>query len=116
MKVLITGASGYIGKAVAVNLSENNHSVVLVDNNADFDMENISNSFLYLGNISDREVLKSIIDEHPDIEVVIHCLELSAVSLSVKEPYEYYLKNVVQGMEMLKALSDFGIKKLWIQM
>lgn len=111
MKVLITGGAGYLGRTIAYAFSDCGHQVVILDNGFVEDI-NIPNSYIYSADISDNNILTQILNEHSDIEIVIHCAERSTVSLSVSNPYEYYSLNVVKTMEMFKNLRRLGVKKI----
>ena len=112
MKVLITGGAGYIGSVISYAFSDRGHQAVIIDS-ADITEElNIPGCFFYHGDISDKELLARIFEEHRDIELVIHCAEKGSVFNSVYRPYEYYSTNVVQTMELFKNLRDLGLKKI----
>ena len=111
MKVLITGGAGYLGRTIAYAFSDCSHQVVILDNGIVEDIS-IPNSYIYSADISDNNILTQILNEHSDIEIVIHCAERSTVALSVSNPYEYYSLNVVKTMEMFKNLRKLGVKKI----
>lgn len=110
MKVMVTGGAGYLGRAISYALSDNGHQCIIVDK-AD-DMPDIPNSFRYKADIGNKDALYDIIRDHSNIDVVIHCAELSSVLLSVTSPYEHYSINVFKTMEFFKTLSDLGLKKI----
>lgn len=111
MKILITGGCGYLGKTICNAFIDAGHECVIIDTAADKETpsERVS---LYCADISDSTALKNIVAEHPDIYAAIHCAELSTVSLSVSNPYEYYSLNVVKTMEFFKNLHDLGINRI----
>ncbi|MGB3374446.1 MAG: UDP-glucose 4-epimerase GalE [Microbacterium sp.] len=110
MKVLITGGAGYIGSTVASACIDAGIEVVLLDDlstgRADFG----AGRLLYLGDISDAELLNQIADEHPDIDLVIHCAARIVVPESVAEPLSYYDVNVGRTVAMLRHLAVRGIR------
>lgn len=111
MKILITGGCGYLGKTLCHAFIDNGHQCVVLDTATDFG-ENIDGIFFYHGDIVDFDNLKMIFAQHPDIDIAIHCAELSSVALSVTNPYEYYSLNVVKTMEFYKNLHKIGLKKV----
>lgn len=110
MKILITGGAGYLGRTIAYTFSDNGHTCIIIDNTDE--TLDIPNSVHYKEDISNKEALFKILNEHKDIEIVIHCAELSSVALSVTNPYEYYSLNVFKTIEFFKSLNDFGLKKI----
>ena len=68
----------------------------------------------YKADITDKESISKILDEHPDIDFVIHNAMVSAVAKSVNHPYDFYYQNVVTSMELFHLLKNRGIKKYYI--
>ncbi len=112
MKVLITGGAGYLGSVITHAFSDRGHKVVIIDKADAANEFNMSGCYLYHGDISDHELLKSIFDEHKVIERIIHCADRGSVFDSVYRPYEYYSTNVVLTMELFKNLRDLGLRKI----
>lgn len=119
MKVLVTGGTGYIGSHTSVELLENNHEVIIVDNlcNSSKDVidriEKITNKKckFYEADIRNKEALDRIFSEN-EIEAVIHFAGLKAVGESVQIPLEYYDNNVCGTLILLEAMKQAGCKKI----
>lgn len=111
MKVLVTGGSGYLGSMFSYALMDYGHQPVILDTVEDESTKIVDSKYFYKGDISDKDIIKKIFTEHSDIEIAIHCAELSAVSDSVQNPYEFYKSNVFKSMELFKNLSDIGCNK-----
>lgn len=111
MKILITGGCGYLGRNICYAFTDKGHECVVLDVAADKE-ENMPNVHFYKGDIADLDILKKVVDDHPDIAAAIHCAELSSVTLSVTNPYEYYSLNVVKTMEFYKNLQTVGITRI----
>ncbi len=62
----------------------------------------------YEGDIADRELLRRIMAEHPDIEATIHMAARIVVPESVEQPYEYYRDNVAKSLELFDELVALG--------
>lgn len=112
MKALITGGAGYIGSTVASACLDAGIDVVILD-----DLSTGRESFgdgraLYRGDIADTAVLDRIIDEHPDIDLVIHCAARIVVPESVADPLGYYDVNVGRTVTMLRHLAARGITRV----
>lgn len=112
MKVLVTGGAGYLGSTLCYALEDSGHTPIILDSLIGGNEAFTSNRCFYQGDISDKYLISQIFAEHSDIEIVIHCAEMSAVSASVGKPYEFYSSNVVKSMELFKNLRDVGCKKI----
>ena len=116
MKVLVTGAAGFIGSNVCEYFLNKGHTVVGVDNFNDyypkkikeFNLSSIgSNSkFLFLeGDIYDRSFVENLY-KGKNIEAVIHMAAWAGVTSSVTDP-DIYIKVNVDGTN---NLVEYGVK------
>ena len=119
MKVLVTGGSGYIGSHTCVQLLQNNHDVVILDN-----LCNSKHSVLPVierlggkkplfveGDIRDEALLGRIFSEH-NIDAVIHFAGLKAVGESVRMPLEYYDNNINGTLRLVSAMRAANVTNL----
>jgi len=119
MKVLLTGGTGYIGSHTAVELIENGHEVVIIDNlsNSKKDVidkiKKITNQEVdfFEGDVRDKSLLNNIFSAHK-IDAVIHFAGLKAVGESVEKPVEYYNNNIGSTICLLEAMKEFNCKNL----
>jgi UDP-glucose 4-epimerase len=112
MKILITGGAGYIGSTVASALKDNGHTPIILDSLAK-GQEAFTKSFIfYKGDIADKQLLKKIFEEHPEIKYTIHCAALIVVPESVENPYQYYTENVSKSLELFKNLKEIGCNNI----
>ena len=119
MKVLVTGGTGYIGSHTVVELLNNGHEVIIIDNlcNSSKDVvkkiEDITKRKckFYEADIRDIEALRKIFEENK-IEAVIHFAGLKAVGESVEKPLEYYDNNVIGTIKLLEVMREFNCKKI----
>ena len=91
MKVLVTGANGYIGSQTCKCLVNNNYTVLAND------LEDISHNYYskkYICNYKDLKV--------EDIDYLVHIGATSLVSPSLIEPERYWENNVSNTVELLK--------------
>ncbi len=119
MKVLVTGGAGFIGSHTCVELLENGHEVVVVDNlsnSSEKSLERVKeltgkDFAFYKGDILDDELLNKIFKEN-DIDCCIHFAGLKAVGESVAKPWEYYNNNISGTLNLLKVMKENGCKNI----
>jgi len=119
MKILITGGTGYIGSHCALELLNQKHDVVLLDNlsNSSDEICNILSSItktdllFYRGDINDRKLLEKIFITSK-IDAVIHCAGLKAVSESVAEPIKYHQNNVDGSKNLISVMEKHKVYNL----
>ena len=106
MNILLTGGLGFIGSHTAVELLNNNHHVIIVDNLSNSNHQVLNNikeianfndsgfhpedniSF-YHCDVGNKNILNNIFNNH-DINTVIHFAAYKAVGESVSNPLKYY--------------------------
>ena len=103
MNVVVTGAAGYIGGQIALQLRDAGYTVTGIDRRplpqhlqgimdfvqADFDSD---------------ESFRKIIELRPD--AVIHCAGTSLVGPSIRYPSDYYNNNVVKTLHLLGIITS----------
>jgi len=103
MKVLVTGAGGYIGSQTCKTLFKKGYHVVGVDRNK------IKHGYcktVYSGDYRDYAVQALLLD----IDCVVHIGATSLVGPSVLDPSKYYNNNVVGTLKLLDACKNQGVK------
>jgi UDP-glucose 4-epimerase len=104
MKVVVTGAAGYIGGETLIKLVDAGHDVLAIDRvMPPGNLMSIHCSW-HTGDFASDLGLDAIKLFCPD--AIIHCAGTSLVGPSVKDPEEYYNNNFVKT----KTLLDFLIK------
>lgn len=119
MNVLLTGGAGYIGSHIAVELLEDGHDVIVLDNLSNSSEESINrvkeitNKDLkfYKGDIRNIEDIKKVFDENK-IDSIIHLAGLKSVNESVDDPLSYYNNNIVGTINLLRAMDEANIKNI----
>lgn len=119
MKVLLTGGAGYIGSHTAVELLNNGHEVVILDNlsnssvRAIHRVERLTNHVIqfYQRDALDRTGLDDVFARE-DIDAVIHFAGLKAVGDSVNNPLGYYHTNLNSSINLCQAMLEHGVHKL----
>ena len=108
MKVLVTGGAGYIGSTTAKALEQAGHTPVILDSLLSGPLAFVRDRAFYEGDIADRELLRRIVDEHPDLDATIHMAARIVVPESVEQPYMYYRDNVAKSLELFDELAALG--------
>ncbi|WP_228479946.1 UDP-glucose 4-epimerase GalE [Microbacterium abyssi] len=112
MKALITGGAGYIGSSVATACLEAGIDTVILDDLSTGRRDFGEGRNLYVGDIADRELFELIVDDHPDIDVVVHCAARIVVPESVADPLGYYDSNVGKTITLLHNVRNAGIARV----
>lgn len=119
MKILVTGGLGFIGSHTVVELINEGHEVIIVDNLCNSKIEVLDKiekitkvrPKFYQINLLTIEDLRKVFDEN-EIEGIIHFAGLKAVSESISMPIEYYENNLGSTINLLKCMKEKNIKKL----
>ncbi len=115
MIVLVTGALGFIGSHICVELLQKGYSVIAIDNLSNSKLEVFEKIRFYGKNIhlftNDVQNLESVFRVF-DIELVIHCAGSKSVNESIKNPLDYYCNNVCNTVALLETMNLFDCKNL----
>jgi UDP-glucose 4-epimerase len=101
MNVVVTGAAGYIGGQVALQLRDAGHSVTGIDRRPLPRHLQGTMSFVQADFDSD-ESYRRLLDVQP--EAIVHCAGTSLVGPSIKHPSDYYHNNVVKTLNLLNIM------------
>ena len=112
MKILVTGAAGYIGSVCTEVLIERGHEVIALDDLSEGHREAVDSRAIFCRvDLHDLRSLNAVFEEHP-VDAVMHFAALCLVEESVREPAKYYRANVSAGINLLYAMLRHGVKKL----
>ena len=95
MKILVTGATGYIGSHVCKLLKEHGHYVTAWDINIHGEYNDIR---AYCDEFQHYDVVKDVRGEY---DAIVHLAGRSVVPDSLREPTEYYRVNVMGTANLL---------------
>ncbi|MHC5075949.1 MAG: GDP-mannose 4,6-dehydratase [Planctomycetota bacterium] len=120
MKILITGAAGFIGSHLTERLLNDGHTVVGIDNFDDFYDPNIKRSNiaaslenknfkLIEADTRDGEICDQLITN--DIEVIVHLAAKAGVRPSIEQPVLYADVNINGTLVLLEAARKQNTKK-----
>ncbi|MHC4639382.1 MAG: SDR family NAD(P)-dependent oxidoreductase [Planctomycetota bacterium] len=120
MKILVTGAAGFIGSHLCERLLKQGQTVVGVDNFDEFydpqvKRKNIAgclesgNFDLIVADIRDSKAMDELV--RGGFDVIVHLAARAGVRPSIEQPMLYNDVNINGTMVLLKAAKDNSIKK-----
>jgi UDP-glucuronate 4-epimerase len=112
MRILVTGAAGFIGYHVAARLLRDGGSVLGIDNlNGYYDprlkrsrlalLDHARFEFAHV-NIADRAAMETLF-EHEEFSLVIHLAAQAGVRHSIERPHDYIDSNIVGFLNVLEG-------------
>jgi UDP-glucuronate 4-epimerase len=113
VKVISTGAAGFIGSHVAKALLARGDHVVGVDSmNSYYDPKLKRDRLAWLlpethfafveANIANRDAMFGLLEKHPDAEAIVHLAAQAGVRHSLVDPYAYVDSNVMGQVVMFE--------------
>jgi UDP-glucose 4-epimerase len=111
MKVLVTGGAGYIGSVAVARLLDVSHSVVVFDNLSQGHRAAVDSRADFIeGDLANAAAIEEVFQRHrPD--AVMHFAARSLVGESMTKPFDYLGGNVREGLNLLKAVCDHGVRR-----
>ena len=122
MKVMVTGAAGFIGNFVSERLVGRGDTVVGIDNLNDYYDVSLKQARLdrlhnetgfqnHRVDIADRQAFREVFQrEQPDR--VVHLAAQAGVRYSIENPHAYIEANIVGFMNVLENVREFGTEHL----
>lgn len=121
-KILITGASGFIGFHLAKLLLKNNYEVVGIDNMNDYYdirlkegrleiLKKYDNYTFYKIDLKDKESIDNLFEKYK-FDYVINLAAQAGVRYSIENPYAYVDSNLIGFMNILEACRHYPVKHL----
>uniref|UniRef100_A0A0N4ZFK4 UDP-glucose 4-epimerase n=1 Tax=Parastrongyloides trichosuri TaxID=131310 RepID=A0A0N4ZFK4_PARTI len=123
MKILVTGAAGFIASHTVLELLKAGYEVLCIDNFSN-SIEDENGEAISLKRVSklvektidfikcdcmDKDALEKIFKEHK-FDGVVHLAALKAVTESVQLPLLYYKNNLVSSLNLLDLCSKYNVK------
>ena len=111
MAILVTGGAGYIGSIVVEQLVEAGEAVIVYDNLYQGHKAAVHPmAELVVGDLADTALLNQTMARH-QIEAIMHFASYTLVGESVEQPFLYLGDNITNGLNLLRAASEFGVKR-----
>lgn len=119
MKILVTGGTGYIGSHVTVELLSQGHTVEILDNLSNSQLD-VLDKIEQITNIKPRFHKIDLLDaqsveqifENTHFDLVIHFAGFKAVAESIEKPLLYYQNNITSTINLLESMQKHNVKNL----
>ena len=119
MRILVAGGAGYIGSHTIVELYNNKHTVVCVDNlyNSKHKVINKIEKIIgkkipfYKIDCCDKKKLESVFKKER-IDAVIMFQGYKAVGESVAKPIEYYRNNIDSALTIIELMDKYNVHNI----
>ena len=121
MHILVTGGTGYIGSHTVVELVQEGHSVVVVDNLVNSSEEALRRvaqivgqtiPFVKVDLCDPKQVEAFFASQEKPFDCCMHFAGLKAVGESVAQPLRYYRNNLDSTMVLAEAMGRHGCKNI----
>ena len=112
MKILVVGGAGYIGSICTELLLDEGHTVAVFDNLTEGHRRAVDErAELIEGDLSEREQIDAALRSFkPD--AVMQFAASALVGESMTNPSKYFRNNVANGLNLLDAMVEAGVKRL----
>jgi UDP-glucuronate 4-epimerase len=122
MKIMVTGAAGFIGSALSLRLLERGDEVIGVDNLNDYYDVNLKKSRLkrtleYDGftdiraSLEDRDAMEAVFKKYQP-QRVVNLAAQAGVRYSLENPHAYIHTNIVGFLNVLEGCRHHGVEHL----
>jgi len=109
--ILVTGGAGYIGSHMVKLLGEKGRDSITFDNLSKGHREMVTSGKFIEGDLSDKDLLVDIFRGY-DVRAVFHFASDALVGESEENPRRYYRNNVANGIHLLDAMLEAGVKRI----
>ncbi len=121
MRILITGAAGFIGSNAAQHFMRRGDDVILLDNlsragsraNLDWLLAQGSATFIQ-GDVRDQSLVRQAVGAHGELDAVIHLAAQVAVTRSIADPRQDFEINAGGTLNLLEAIREGGGRPVFL--
>jgi UDP-glucuronate 4-epimerase len=122
LKILVTGAAGFIGMHTAKQLLERGETVVGLDNFNEYydvslkharaaDLDKFDNFSMVRIDLEDREAMEALFEKEK-FDKVVHLAAQAGVRHSLENPHSYIDSNIVGTLHILEGCRHFDVEHL----
>ncbi|WP_161979949.1 UDP-glucose 4-epimerase GalE [Streptococcus sp. S784/96/1] len=114
MTVVVLGGAGYIGSHMVDRLiSEGKEKVIVVDNLVTGHRAAVHpEAKFYEGDLADKDFMRQVFTENPDVDAVIHFAAFSLVAESMEDPLKYFDNNTSGMVSLLEIMNECGVNNI----
>ena len=113
MAIMVLGGAGYIGSHMVDWLLDHGEEPVVVDNLVTGHRAAVNpKAKFYEGDVADKDFMRRVFKENPDVDAVIHFAAYSLVGESMGKPLKYFDNNVTGLIKLLEVMKEVGVKRL----
>ena len=113
MKYVVTGGAGFIGSNLVDRLVSQSHEVHVIDNFISGKKENCNPNVIYHRiDLSDEKNFTKIKNIIKNVDGVFHLAAFPRVQESIDNPIKFEKNNTLSTVNILKACSEVGVKRL----
>src|SRR5438046_871177 len=111
MNVFVTGGAGYIGSVCTEELLNAGHQVTVYDDLSEGHRSAVDARARFVAGQPqrDQDILNAVRDAQP--EAIMHFAGSALVGESMANPKKYFHNNVVNGLRLLDAAVECGVRK-----
>lgn len=110
-RILITGASGFLGSQLARNLFHDGHTVVALERDLNPKSCDPFAEHIVRGDINDFSLLRRVVADY-EVEHVYHLAAQSIVRICASDPVSAYQANVMGTVNLLEAIRTSGMNHI----
>ena len=110
-KVLVCGGAGYIGSHINKMLNQQGYETVIFDNLVYGHEKAVKWGELVVGDLNDPQALDDLFNKY-SFDAVMHFAAYAYVGESVADPEKYWINNVSNTLNLLKAMREYGVNKI----
>jgi UDP-glucose-4-epimerase GalE len=111
MRILLTGAAGYIGSACLRWLLRHGHDPIAYDNLSEGNAASVPEGRLVVGDLADVDQIAEALTRHR-AEAVIHLAAVASVPDSIADPELYWRVNVQGTKNVLDAMRRTDVRRI----